>query len=113
MARPGFIYTGTSCSSHSKCYSVFFFFFFFFFKIFWLGMTTNERLNMSRYAHFSDNNGMPLSPFRYKLYYCLLLTELFVYALKRQCRSETEEGACVERVTNPLRLDNNNNRVRR
>lgn len=33
-------------------------------KIFWLAMTTNERLNMSRYAHFSDDKGMPQSPFR-------------------------------------------------
>ncbi|XP_022784981.1 palmitoyltransferase ZDHHC17-like isoform X2 [Stylophora pistillata] len=33
------------------------------YQIFWLAMTTNERLNMSRYAHFSDDKGMPQSPF--------------------------------------------------
>lgn len=34
------------------------------FKIFWLGMTTNERLNMSRYCHFTDNYGAMKTPFR-------------------------------------------------
>lgn len=34
------------------------------FKIFWLGMTTNERLNMSRYHHFTDNYGAMQTPFR-------------------------------------------------
>ncbi|XP_020603898.1 palmitoyltransferase ZDHHC17-like isoform X2 [Orbicella faveolata] len=33
------------------------------YQIFWLGMTTNERLNMSRYPHFTDNNGIQMTPF--------------------------------------------------
>ncbi|KAK2569073.1 Palmitoyltransferase ZDHHC17 [Acropora cervicornis] len=34
-----------------------------FYQIFWLGMTTNERLNMSRYHHFTDNYGAMQTPF--------------------------------------------------
>ncbi|KAJ7373562.1 Palmitoyltransferase zdhhc17 [Desmophyllum pertusum] len=33
------------------------------YQIFWLAMTTNERLNMSRYSHFSHNSGVQMSPF--------------------------------------------------
>ena len=40
-------------------------FLFSFLKIFWLGMTTNERMNLSRYHHFSDNCGTMQTPFRW------------------------------------------------
>ncbi|XP_068760562.1 palmitoyltransferase ZDHHC17-like isoform X1 [Montipora capricornis] len=33
------------------------------YQIFWLGMTTNERMNLSRYHHFSDNCGTMQTPF--------------------------------------------------
>ncbi|KAM7450555.1 Palmitoyltransferase zdhhc13 [Porites harrisoni] len=33
------------------------------YQIFWLGMTTNERLNMTRYQHFMDNHGVAQTPF--------------------------------------------------
>ncbi|XP_078348223.1 palmitoyltransferase ZDHHC17-like isoform X2 [Oculina patagonica] len=33
------------------------------YQLFWLGMTTNERMNMSRYSHFTDDNGIQMLPF--------------------------------------------------
>uniref|UniRef100_A0A7M5V2J9 Palmitoyltransferase n=1 Tax=Clytia hemisphaerica TaxID=252671 RepID=A0A7M5V2J9_9CNID len=33
------------------------------YQVFWLGMTTNERMNAPRYKHFQSNNGKIKSPF--------------------------------------------------
>ncbi|XP_031566857.1 palmitoyltransferase ZDHHC17-like [Actinia tenebrosa] len=33
------------------------------YQLFWVGMTTNERLNMGRYSHMMDHTGVPKSPF--------------------------------------------------
>ena len=34
------------------------------FQAFWVGMTTNERLNLSRYTHMFNDMGQPQSPYR-------------------------------------------------
>ncbi|XP_032240615.1 palmitoyltransferase ZDHHC17 isoform X2 [Nematostella vectensis] len=38
------------------------------YQLFWIGMTTNERLNVARYTHMMDSTGNPQSPFSRNLF---------------------------------------------
>lgn len=47
---------------------VFFIVFFYDFKLWYLGLTTNEKLNKEKYKCFKDKDGNFVNPYRYKIF---------------------------------------------